>query len=240
MTNAANHWDARRGPNAVSPSSRKEAVRTEIRRAIIEGALTPGQKLTEMELAAALKVSRPTLREALNQLAREGLLIQEPYRGLHVAEVTHQEMRDIARVRLHLDSLAIDEILADESGERLSLVESGWERFRSAALDPDPVVQHDAHVAFHRQIWAASGNFLLLKLWPVTEAHLTLALAEDQATRSDPPRALRLHEKLMTAIRTRDRAVIHDALVHHTIDSAEDLIAQLSQAEIARHGAVIS
>ncbi len=221
----------RPGPGAVASMSRKEAVRAAIRRAIINGTLKPGQKLTELELAADLAVSRPTVREALNQLTREGLIIQEPYRGLRVAEVTVQEMRDIAVARVGLDMLAIDAILDDESGRRLAQVQHGWERFRQASLDPDPVIQHDAHVAFHREIWAASGNFLLLKLWPVTEAHLTLALAEDQAARSDPQRARTLHAKLVEAIMTRDRDIIHAALVAHTVDSAEELIAQLASAQ---------
>ena len=218
----------RRGPAVVVSLSRKEVASATIRRAIISGALKPGEKLTELQLAASLGVSRPTVREALNQLTRAGLIIQEPYRGLHVAEVGMQEIRDIAVARVGLDMLAIDAILVDETGERLQQVQRGWERFQRASVDPDPVVQHDAHVAFHREIWAASGNFLLLKLWPVTEAHLTLALAEDQFARSDPERARRLHAKLMGAIMTRDREIIRAALITHTVDSAEELIAQLS------------
>lgn len=219
----------RRGPAAVVSLSRKEVAGAAIRRAIITGDLKPGEKLTELSLAASLQVSRPTVREALNQLTREGLIIQEPYRGLRVAEVNAQEIRDIAVARVGLDMLAIDAILADESGRRLQQVQAGWERFQRVSLDPDPVVQHDAHVAFHREIWAASGNFLLLKLWPVTEAHLTLALAEDQVARSDPARALRLHAELMEAIMTRDMDVIREALVKHTIASADELIAQMAE-----------
>ncbi|HEY5224495.1 MAG TPA: GntR family transcriptional regulator [Microbacteriaceae bacterium] len=226
-----------RGPAAVVTLSRKEAAGAAIRRAIISGDLRPGEKLTELQLAASLGVSRPTVREALNQLTRAGLIIQEPYRGLHVAEVSMQEMRDIAVTRVALDMLAIDAILADVTGERLQEVQRGWERFQRASMDPDPVVQHNAHVAFHRAIWAASGNFLLLKLWPVTEAHLTLALAEDQATRSDPERARLLHATLMEAIMTRDRDIIHAALITHTVGSAEELIAQLSADQHTEQGA---
>lgn len=216
-----------RGPVAVTAVSRKAAVIIEIRRSIVLGRLKPGDKLTEAGLTASLGVSRPTVREALNQLTREGLIVQEPYRGISVAEVTLDQIRDIAVVRVGLDMLAIDAILADDTGARLQRVRDAWSRFERHAFDPDPLVQHETHVAFHRGIWFASENYLLRQLWPVTEAHLTLALAEDQAARSDPERAYRLHQQLMEAILTRDRQVIHDAFVAHTIDSAEELIALL-------------
>ncbi|WP_353816578.1 GntR family transcriptional regulator [Agromyces sp. SYSU T00266] len=219
------------GPSVVASVSRKDAVGIEIRRAIILGRLKPGDKLTETQLASSLGVSRPTVREALNRLTREGLIVQEPYRGLRVADVTKEQIRDIAVARVGLDMLAIDAILADETGRRMQIVEEGWDQFERYAFHPDPVVQHEAHLAFHRQVWAASENYLLLKLWPVTEAHITLAIAEDQTARDDPERAHRVHADLMDAIRTKDRDTIEAAFVAHTLTSAEELITLLGGEE---------
>ena len=169
--------------------SRRVAVVREIRRAIIVGDLKPGERITEARLTAFLNVSRPTVREAMNQLASDGLLIQEPYRGLRVAALGADEILAIARTRMALDLLAVTEILADQSGRRLALLDAAWEDFERAD-DTDPLAQHQAHLAFHRGIWAASENFLLAQLWPVTEAHMTIALAQDQVTAPRPrPRA---------------------------------------------------
>jgi DNA-binding GntR family transcriptional regulator len=106
----------------VSSISRREAVMNEIRRAIVLGTLKPGEKLTENRLAAALNVSRLTVREALAQLAQEGLLIQEPYRVLRGADLEPGAIMDIARTRVALDMLAVEEILADQTGRRLERV----------------------------------------------------------------------------------------------------------------------
>jgi DNA-binding GntR family transcriptional regulator len=160
------------GLSPVASVSRRDAVMNEIRRGIVSGSIKPGDKLTEVKLSAMLNVSRPTIREALTQLAQEGLLVQEPYRELRVATLHAKEIMDIAMTRQALDMLAVASILEDTSGRRMQYVEASWEAYDKIAFHPDPVVLHEAHIAFRRSIWAASENALLLRLWPVTEAHL--------------------------------------------------------------------
>ncbi|TVU58380.1 GntR family transcriptional regulator [Paenarthrobacter nitroguajacolicus] len=213
----------------VASISRRDAVMKEIRRAIVAGTLKPGDKLTEVKLSSMLNVSRPTIREALTQLAQEGLLIQEPYRGLRVATLDTADILDIARTRMALDMLAAESILEDTTGRRMAIVDAAWEAFDKIAFHPDPVVLHEAHIAFHRSFWVASENALLLRLWPVTEAHLTIALAQDQATRADPVRAHEVHEQLVRSMRSGDMEAIEAAFSVHTIGSAEQLIKLLEQ-----------
>ena len=231
MTVRAAGRDLGAGLSPVASVSRRDAVMNEIRRAIVLGALKPGEKLTENRLSASLSVSRPTMREALTQLAQEGLLIQEPYRGLRVADLDPQAITDIARTRVALDMLAAQDILADPSGRRLDLVREAWVDYNRLPFDADPIEAHEAHIAFHRRIWEASENGFLIKLWPVTEAHLTIALARDQATRDDPRRAHDVHEGVVNALISGDLDKVHAALVIHTIDSAEELVTMLAEAE---------
>lgn len=204
-------------------TTRREGVVAEIRRAIVTGDLRPGDRLPEVRLAARFEVSRPTLREACNALVQDGLLVQEPYRGLRVATLDAAAIRDIATTRVALDLIAVQAILADR--ERMRLVESAWETYRELARDPDPLVRHDAHVALHRGLWAASENTMLLRLWPVTEALSTIVLAQDQAAHDDDPdRALDIHGTLVRAILSGDLPAIEAELARHTVDSADELI----------------
>jgi DNA-binding GntR family transcriptional regulator len=200
----------------------------EIRRAIVLGTLKPGEKLTESRLAAALNVSRPTIREALTQLAQEGLLIQEPYRGLRVADLDPNAIMDIARARVALDMLAVEEILSDPTDRRLERVRAAWNELDRLSLDADPVEAQEAHAAFHRAIWAASENTLLIRLQPVTEAHITIVIAQDQAIRDNPRRAHDEHKRLAEAIFSRDLDEVRKALTVHTIDSAKELVRMLT------------
>lgn len=138
---------------------------------------------------------------------------------------------DLANTRMALDMLAVTAIVEDESGRRMRMLEDSWAEYSRVEMDPNPVIRHESHVAFHRKILAATENAMLLRLWPVTEAHLTIILAQDQATRADPVRAHNVHEKLVNAIRTKDLAVIRDAFTEHTIDSAKEIIALLDNAK---------
>lgn len=208
-------------------------MRIEIRRSIILGTLRPGDKLTEIQLSERLGVSRPTVREALNALAEEGLVVKEPYRGLRVAELEPEAIHDIAVARIALDMVAVDAILADQTDSRLAAIERGWERYEVDAFEPDAVAQHDAHLEFHRCIWAASGNYMLERLWPITAAQLTIALSEDMRHRADPEREHRVHFQLVEAFRTRDREVIRQAVSSHTLTSADELVKMLLQERSA-------
>ena len=104
------HPPATRTASAATPQ--REAVVTHIRRAIVLGDLQPGEKLREVKLAAELGVSRATLREALNLLVQDGLLVQEPYRGFSISRLDAAALRDIARTRVPLDLIAIRAIRA--------------------------------------------------------------------------------------------------------------------------------
>lgn len=215
----------------VASVSRRDGVINEVRRAVVLGTIKPGEKLTEVQLSEWLNVSRPTVREALNQMAQEGLLVQEPYRGLRVATLDAASIMDLANTRMALDMLAVTAIVEDASGRRMRMVEESWAEYSQVEMDPDPVIRHESHLAFHRKLWAASENALLLRLWPVTEAHLTIILAQDQAARADPVRAHRVHEKLVDAIRTKDLEVIKKAFTEHTVRSAEELIPLLEDGQ---------
>lgn len=218
----------------VASMSRRDGVLREIRRAIVLGSLRPGEKLTENQLAASLNVSRPTMREALAQLAQEGLLIQEPYRGLRVAALGPEVILDIARTRLSLDTLAIEGIRADTSGRRLEYVVTAWRNYNRLPMDADPIEAHEAHIAFHRRLWEASENSFLIRLWPVTEAHLIIALAQDNIVHDDPRRSHDVHERLVNAIVEGKTKRIREALIAHTMESAQELVASMQPADGSR------
>lgn len=216
----------------VGPASsvtRREGVVSELRRSIVLGHLKPGERLTEAGLSKALGVSRPTVREALNQVSQEGLIDQEPYRGLRVADLTSTEVLDIARVRMALDLQAATDILSDASGRRVEAVVAAWESCAAGLTSLDPLIQHDAHLELHRRIWIAAENSFLIRLWPATQAHITIALARDQYAQSDQHRNFAGHQAIIEAFQSRDIEAVRRALEIHTLVSARQLAQIMSR-----------
>ena len=85
----------------------REQVVDHLREEILSNRLVPGEELGEVALARSLGISRGPLREALGQLAAEGLVTIVPRRGAVVRRLTHQELIEAYQLRVALESLAI-------------------------------------------------------------------------------------------------------------------------------------
>jgi len=94
-----------------TPSSETvaESSYRQIKADIIFGRLAPGQKLKLENLKAAYDTSVSTLREILNRLTSEGLVIAEGQRGFDVAPVSEADLREIAALRLLLEEHALEQ-----------------------------------------------------------------------------------------------------------------------------------
>jgi len=84
-----------------------EFVRESLRRAILRGDLTGGERLIQGDLAATLKVSATPVREALRNLATEGLITLDSHRGGTVRELNWDDMEEIRLIRQELEPLAV-------------------------------------------------------------------------------------------------------------------------------------
>ena len=83
-------------------------VTARIREDLSSGHLRSGQKILQEQLAARYGVSRIPLREALNELQAEGLVVHEPNRGYFVAQLRAQDMQEVYRLRELLEAEAIE------------------------------------------------------------------------------------------------------------------------------------
>ncbi len=125
--------------------------------AISEGSLAPGQRITQEDLATRLAVSRQPVLQALRLLKQDGLVQDAPGRGLLVAPLEGALIASLYQVRGALDRLAAR--LA--AGRRAQLDPQLLERGRQAAQGRNVQAMIDADLAFHRAIYAASGNPLI-------------------------------------------------------------------------------
>lgn len=84
----------------------REQVTNILRTDIVSSVIEPGTRLVEMALCARFGVSRPVVREALRQLAAEGLVEAVPHQGTVVVQLTLEDAQDLYEVRVLLEGLA--------------------------------------------------------------------------------------------------------------------------------------
>lgn len=90
-----------------TPANLTDRIAQQLRARIVDGELTPGQRLSEAALSEDLAISRNTLREAFRLLSKEGLLRHEPNRGVSVAIPSIAAIIDIYRVRRLIECQAL-------------------------------------------------------------------------------------------------------------------------------------
>jgi DNA-binding GntR family transcriptional regulator len=125
--------------------------------AINSGTLAPGERITQEDIAQRLSVSRQPVLQALRLLKKDGFVLDAPGRGVLVAPLEAEAMRQVYQVRGALDVLAAR--LA--ARQRFRIDPKLIERGRRAARGRNVEAMIDADVAFHQAIYEASGNPLI-------------------------------------------------------------------------------
>src|SRR5262245_19267788 len=121
----------------IQAKSRREHVLDQLRDAILDGELKPGDSLIESDLATALKVSRAPLREALQILTVEGLVENIPYHGSTVRLLTPKDIEELYSLRGALEAFAIERIIEHNDPQTQDTLRQIYEAMRQAALAGD-------------------------------------------------------------------------------------------------------
>jgi len=145
----------------IQVQSLAEAVSNKIRNGIIEGKMTPGERLVEQKLADDLGTSQPTVREALKELEHEGFVRKISNKGTYVTKLSQADITQILRVRMALEQIAVEEAALKMTPEVAEDLKHLVEEMEIAAADRDRKRFYNADLSFHRVIWSLAGNVYL-------------------------------------------------------------------------------
>ena len=150
-----------------------ERIAEEIRSQLVNGALTPGQRLSEAALSESLEISRNTLREVFRMLTKEGLLVHEPNKGVSVAVPSMASIIDIYRVRRMIECQALAQ--AYPMHPALSLMREAVETAKLLRGEENWSEVGTANMAFHKAIVALADSERLNEMFSHLLAELRLA-----------------------------------------------------------------
>lgn len=136
----------------------REQVTDILRADVVAGTLEPGTRLVEMALCSRFGVSRPVIREALRQLAAEGLVESVPNQGTVVTQLTLEDAQDLYEVRVLLEGRA-GELFAQRAGdEDRAELRKAFERMAQSFADDGLVEQLHGKDEFYEVLLRGAGN----------------------------------------------------------------------------------
>jgi DNA-binding GntR family transcriptional regulator len=149
-------------------------VQAEIERMIIDGELTPNERVNENGLSQRLGVSRGPIREACSALAAMGLIEIIPNRGFFIRALSNEEAQDLSEARA-----SVFGCMAMMAAERITDAEIATLRVLLKSMDEiadlaDVHVYYPVNLEFHKQITLMSGNNRLALIYQsfVRELHI--------------------------------------------------------------------
>ena len=190
-----------------------------VREHIIYGSYPPGSRLSEVEVANVLAVSRTCVREAFAILESEGLVRRARNRYTEVVRFTPRDAREVMEVRSAIEGLCARIVVTEHRipVEEMERCLAGIERaILSNPVDRRGYVHHD--LGFHRALVTASGNIHALRHWSLLEAqiHAMLYIAiEDLDVTVES--TIGLHRALLETLRDGSPEVAEQALRSHGI-----------------------
>ena len=200
----------------TGPANQREQAYLGLRRLLILQQLSPGQRLREPEWAERLDVHRSALREAFARLEAEGWIERGPHTGYFVPQLSEQDLKEITKLRLALECVAIDEICA--STERLALddLERACDEFERLLRDGYSLGVIEADRRFHENLISMPRLRRLSDLYrraplPMIHHHTQ----EQSVWTQECSRTLAEHREIIRALRTRDAGEAKQVLRRH-------------------------
>ena len=186
---------------------------------IAKGALAPGERLLEADLARRYRLSQAPVREALRRLSHEGLVLQLPRRGTFVATISEEDARRSYALRAMLEQVAAAEFCRHAGPDAPAELAEIVERMEAAAADDDLHRVIDLDIRFHQQVWEATGHPLLPRIWPMIEASLRgFTTISNRVYWGNLVDVARTHRPLLDCLRDRDEATAAQRFHDHVTD----------------------
>jgi DNA-binding GntR family transcriptional regulator len=205
------------GLRVIAARSLSDQIADAIVEGVAVGALEPGQRLVEIELAQRLSVSRVPLREALKILEAQGILERTPHRGARLVELDDGSIDQVCEARVALETIAARHAMAafriDRS--RAEPLERVLQLLERAVRDGDWPAVNTADLAFHREICRASNNDIVTILWEALARHVRMIFGREILGEKEQTQIVQQHRDLYAFLLAGDAAALAEMIEGH-------------------------
>lgn len=200
----------------------KDVIRDAIYDAIVDGELKPGDRVSEMDWAKRFNSSQAPVREAIRDLASQGVVESIPFKGAFVRIITPKELNDIEAIRCGLEAVALGRDIENISDDTIQKMRKIYEDMLEAARKKDEKAFLNEDIAFHSAIVDECGMPDLKRMWDMCNIHLWTSFSTSNS-RYDLSQLAESHKKILDKIESRNSKGIFEVLMDHFEFIAESI-----------------
>jgi DNA-binding GntR family transcriptional regulator len=206
-------------------------IADELRRAILTGHYSVGERLVEERISDELHVSRIPVREALRMLGTEGLIELRPRRGAVVAALTRPAAREMIEVRATLEGLNARLAARHCDGATLEALETVLGQGNAAAADEDLDRLVELNARYHDLLARAGANSVLGDMMRSLRDRTGVLFADVRVQRAR--QSWDEHAAILKAVRDGDEDLAALLATRHVLNAGELYLAQLEKSDPA-------
>jgi DNA-binding GntR family transcriptional regulator len=204
------------GNPEVRKRTLSSVISSQVRRRIVDGTYPPGMQLNEVDLAAQFATSRGPIREGIQRLVQEGLLVSEPHRGVFVPVLTGEDLDDVYFARAAIERASMVRI--SERGLTagdMAVLEQALGQMQVAIRQEDWRAVAAADLRFHEVIVNAAGSPRLSRMYAALLGESRLGLNLLVGTFEGRTDYLEEHQRIFEYLAAGDRNALVEELESH-------------------------
>ena len=201
-------------PPQMEFKSLNEAAYSIIRKKILRGEFALGSRIREDVLAEQITISRTPVREAINRLVADGIIIKKSQRGLYLIDPGPEQIEDNIDIRISLEKLSVEKCIERATDEGVEEISNSLLDFEKALRQKDYDVCNQLDSDFHTLIAQMSGNDRLVSLLNDLSAFFQLVRKEEKKNHPEKKNkcTLKEHRSIAKAIKSRDILAAKEAV----------------------------
>ncbi|MEM6998506.1 MAG: GntR family transcriptional regulator [Pseudomonadota bacterium] len=216
--------------NAIPISTIADQVFEKLQKAIVEGEIVAGTKISEPVLAKEFGISRGPLREALSRLEACNLIERKPNVGARVITLSRKHLVEIYQIRESLEGLAAGLAAVNMTNEEIDDLEKVLQQHRKQITQDQTYFQKEGDMDFHFRIVQGSKNLHLIDMYCNDLYHLIrLYRYQFGMVSKRISRAFVEHEQLIDALRQRDQDLTKFLMMKHISHSRKNVESMLDE-----------
>ena len=211
-----------------------------LRDSIVNGTITAGARITEIQISQQLNLSRATIRTALHQLAKEGLLNLVPYTGWTVLSLTSRDVWELYTLRSAVERLAAQLVAGSINSSKSSRLKWAFDGLAKECKRGSPGRIAEADFALHKTIIQMADHTRLASQYALIEQQIRMYIRSSDALISEISTIIDQHQPIVDSILAGDVGASGHLSEQHNLTEGKKLSDHLKHIEAKREPAKTS